>query len=153
MPRRLWWLIEIPAFVAFLWIPTLVGIRYGELPATIATHFRWDGSPNGYGEKGALLTIMAVGLFVYAVLSAVPFLPQNFQVPGERTTRKVEIAIGMIRVVKLEVTVFMAYLIWAMIEIGLGDATGISGLLHQLFLFGVLGTVGTGLFLTTRNAV
>lgn len=152
MPRGLWWLVEIPAVVAFLAVPAIVLMNYDSLPARIATHFGLSGRPDGYGDKGVLWVLAGVCAMVYLLLSAAPFYPQLMNVPEPRTPKKIGVAIGMIRILKLETMTFKAGLLWTMIETARGNAEGIGAMLPMGFLVCLLGTIGAGFVLMRRDA-
>ena len=151
MPKGPWIIVEIAAALALLCIPAVIFVSYSSLPAKIPTHFGLNGVPDRFGEKSTLVVLLIVGTSTFALMSAIPFNPELINVPGERTPRKIQTAIAMIRVIKLEVTVFMAYLVWTMIEVAKGHATSL-GVIPLVFLGTLLCTIAIGLFTTSRNA-
>lgn len=152
MPRGLWWLLEIPALAAFLAVPVLILTNYNSLPARIATHFGLSGKPDGYGDKGILWVMALAATIVYSLTSTAPFYPHLMNVPEPRTPKKIGVAIGMIRILKLETTVFIAALVWMMIETARGNAGGIGIVVPIGFAVCLLGTIGAGMILMNRDA-
>lgn len=151
MPKGYWWVIEAMSFGALLCIPAFVLSSYAELPATIPTHFGLSGTPDGYGDKSTMLFIVIVSGFVFTLMSTAPFHPHLINIPGPRTPEKIQTAIGMLRILKLEVMAFFAYLSWAMIRTALGAANGLGGVVPLVFVSALLLTIGIGLLLAIRN--
>lgn len=151
MPKGLSLGIETAALMAFLCIPAVIFTNYSSLPATIPTHFGLSGAPDRAGDKSTLILLLMTSGFVFTVLTITPFYPERINVLGERTPAKVQAAITMIRVVKLEVSTFFAYLVWTMIAIAKAQA-GSLGSAPLLFIAVLLATIAIGLFTTTRNA-
>lgn len=152
MPRGLWWLVEIPALAAFLAVPALLLTYYDGLPARIAVHFGLYGQPDGWGDKAMLWVVAGACTFMFVLLSATPFYPQLINLPMERTPRRLEMAVKMVRIVKLEATVFMAGLTWMMIETARGNANGIGALLPIGFMICLFATLGAGFVMMGRDA-
>lgn len=152
MPRGLWWLVEIPALAAFLAVPVLILTNYNSLPARIAIHFGLSGKPDGYGDKGILWVMAIAATIVYLLTAAAPFYPHLMNVPEPRTPKKIGAAIGMIRILKLETSVFIAALVWMMIETARGNAEGIGIVFPLGFTVCLLGTIGAGMILMNRDA-
>ena len=151
MPKGPWIAVEIAALLALLCIPAVIVSNYSGLPAQIPTHFGLNGLPDRTGDKSILILLLITGSFVFALLSATPFYPDLINVPGERTPARIQTVISMTRIVKLEVTAFMAYLVWTMIEVAKGHATSL-GVIPLVFLGTLLCTIAIGLFTTSRNA-
>lgn len=152
MPRGLWWLVEIPALAAFLTVPALLLAYYESLPARIAVHFGVYGQPDGWGDKSMLWVLAGACTFLFVMLSATPFYPHLINLPMERTPRRVEMAVKMVRILKLEATLFMAGLTWMMIETARGNTNGIGAILPLGFVICLLGTIGAGFVLMGRDA-
>ena len=71
---------------------------------------------------------------------------------GIVTPRRIEMAVKMLRILKLETMVFMAGLTWMMIETARGNANGIGAVLPLGFLVCLFGTLGAGFVLMGRDA-
>jgi len=152
MPRGLWWLVEIPALAAFLAVPAMLLVHFESLPARIAVHFGLYGQPDGWGDKSMMWVVAGACTFMFLLLSATPFYPELINLPMERTPRRVEMAVKMVRILKLEATVFMAGLTWMMIETARGNANGVGAVLPLGFVICLVGTMGAGFILMSRDA-
>lgn len=151
MPKGLWWIVEIVALCAFLAIPALTLYCYDALPATIPIHFGPSGAPDGFGDKSTLFFLLGTDLFVFAVLSAAPIYPNLINMPGPRTPAAIQTGIAIVRVVKLEVMLFMGYVTRSIIQTAHGYANGLGAIVPLLFVFALLSTIGAGFYLSTRN--
>jgi uncharacterized membrane protein len=122
MPKTLSRIVDTLALLAFAATLAMVYNEYAELPAHIPTHFGFTGKPDRYSDKSALILLAAIGGFTLALLSAIPFFPKWINVPGPRTPGNIARSIALIRVIKLEIMAFFAYLIWGIIQIAKGAA-------------------------------
>lgn len=150
MPKGLWWIVEIFAFCACLAAWAIVAAGYASLPAVIPTHFTLSGKPNGFGERSSLWLLLAVHTGVYVLLTSMPFFPHLINVPGERTERTIGASIAMVRVLKLEVMLLMAFLCSSIIRTAQGQQQG-TGAWPLVFVGLILSTVAIGLYSTTRH--
>lgn len=92
----------------------IVAYCWPYIPDQIPTHFNIHGEPDGWGGKGTLLFIAAACVGLFAMLSIAPRYPHLINVPGERTERKIDISINMLRALKLITSAMMAWIIWGM---------------------------------------
>ena len=152
MPRGQWWLVEIPSLAAFLAVPVMLLAHYQSLPARIAVHFGLSGRADGWGDKGMLWVVARASALTFVLMSMTPFHPELINLPMARTPRRIETAVKMLRILKLETMVFMAGLTWMMIETVRGNASGIGAVLPLGFLVCLFGTLGAGFVLMGRDA-
>jgi hypothetical protein len=150
MPKGIWLWMEIVAFCAFLAIWGIVLANYASLPETIPVHFGLSGKPDGFGGKQMLLVLLGVQTLLYGLMLSVPFFPDLINVPGPRTPGNIRAAIGMVRVMKVELMVFFAFLSNSMVETARGVAGGL-GLLPIGFVALILTTTAIGIYACTRN--
>jgi uncharacterized membrane protein len=150
MPRGIWLVLEIAGFCGLVAIWAIALASYGSLPERIPTHFGLSGEPDGYGGKGFLLVLVGVQTLLYGLLSVVPCFPDRIQVLGERTPGKIRAAIGMVRVLKVEMMVFFAFLTSSTVEAARGLSSGL-GLGPLLFVGLILITTAVGLYACSRN--
>jgi hypothetical protein len=151
MPKLPWLVVEIAAFIALLCIPAMIFTNYANLPPEVQTQIGFGAPSHRLNDKSMLVFFLVAASSVYALLSAAPFNSDLIGPPGKPKTRRIESAIAMIRMVKLEIMAFLAYLVWTMIEIPKGNAVSL-GHTPIIFVTVLLGTFAVGLFTTTRNA-
>lgn len=112
------WLMELLALAGLALLAGYAVYWYRFLPDTIPTHFSAGGKVDGYGSKGSLFMLPAIGLFIYALLTLVSLVPHTFNFPGKITPqnalRQYRLAIRLIRVLKI-VLVFLFFFIVMMI--------------------------------------
>jgi len=135
--------------VAFAGLVFLIGISthyYSALPATIPTHFNFKGEPDGWGGKGTLLLLPAIGVILYLGLTVLSRFPHLFNYPGTITesnaSRQYGIARQLISAVKVSLVVTFSYITWAMIQTARGIQNGLSpsfALIESPVLFAIIG--------------
>lgn len=152
MPRGIWWIVETATFAAFVSIGVLVINFWHALPAEIPTHFGAGGQPNATGDKASLFLLVFVAIILYSALTAMPFYPAAINVIGKRTPAKIRAAISMLRVLKLESMLLFLYIVWTIIQVGMGASTGLGVWMLPVALGVFLVTVATGLIYSTRYA-
>ena len=73
--------------IAFFAAPTIllagvvyVAVRYAQLPAEIPSHYNFYGEIDGYGSRGTLWIMPVIGILCDALMLAVSFFPQTWNV-------------------------------------------------------------------------
>lgn len=146
MPKGLWWIVDIASFCCWIAVLVIVFSRYDALPERIPTHFGLTGAPDAWGTRGNVFLLPVVASILQIMLTAAPFFPNSINVMGERTPAKINAAIAMLRIVKLETMVMMVFLVD-----GMTRAFHV-GTVPIVFLALILATVGAGLFYASRNS-
>lgn len=152
MPKGLWWMVEIASLGVFLFGPALLYSEWAGLPDTVPTHFGLDGTPNATGGKSSLLVLCAVNAAVYALLSASAFYPNLINLPGPRTPAANATRVSVARVMKLEISALFSCILWGIIEVANGRASGLCGIAMTGFAGVLLVTAVIGVFATKRHA-
>ena len=117
--RRTLETIGIAALAFMCWVT--YGAVYGadRLPDRIATHFKLNGQPDGWGSPTILLLIPAIALANYAGLTIVARFPSMFNYPvrmtDENRARLQAVALNMIVWIKVESVSLFAWIEWAII--------------------------------------
>lgn len=87
-------------------------IEWRLFPDTVATHFNFEGVPDGWGGKGNLLVMPIVSFFLYLLLTGISFFPDIMNVPGKVTEANratVDVLLtGMLVVTKFILVAFFA---------------------------------------------
>lgn len=94
-----------------------VAVRYASLPAEIPTHYNAFGEVDGWGSRGTLWIMPVIGILCDALMLAVSFFPQTWNV-GTRVTpfnrvRVYRLARDLIADLRLSLAVmFTAIAVW-----------------------------------------
>ena len=124
MRQKLWYHIATGVGALLLLGATLyVVLRWREIPAEVATHYSFSGVPEGYEDKGSLLSLLALSWVMYLVLVVTSFFPQTWNMPGRpafrsfsfgggsRSPRAMQAAADMLAVLRVEMAALFAWLL------------------------------------------
>jgi Protein of unknown function (DUF1648) len=116
------------------------------LPARIPRHFGWDGTVDGWGDRGALWVLPALGLALVIGLSLLERVPHLYNYPVKLTesTRGAAYVLGRQFVcgVKAIMAVTFSYLTFAVTEVALGASSGPGPWFTPALLAAVFGWLG-----------
>ncbi len=115
---------ESIAALGLLFTVGVVAIFYSRLPETIATHFNAAGVADRSGGKATLWLLVGNAIFVYAVMSAVSFLPLKVNLlrpltSEQESAAKVD-AFALVGWLKAEVVWMIGYVCLGIVRNGLG---------------------------------
>lgn len=116
-------MIGVSALLVLLTLARLAMV-YGELPATIPTHFGFNGEVDGHGRKSSLLVIAGCELLVWAVIVVNNILPQTINVPVFLMKRPAEEIVRGTRVLLNTMAVVICGFFWYIQEITVAIALG-----------------------------
>lgn len=99
----------------------LLILNWNSLPDQAPTHFTFDGTPDGFGGKTALILEPIVAVAFFALISVVQHFPKIWNFPVQLTAENMEreylIASFMLNAVKVLVTIiFLMSLLSALIS-------------------------------------
>lgn len=127
------WLNRVPEYLGLVAIGVLVAITYQgaeSLPARIPTHFGAGGLPDGWGPKSALYPPLGIVAVIYLGLTLLQRVPHIYNYPvkvTEANRKQLQgLAVGLVRWIKAEMTLTFAYLQWVVLQVGTGQAAGLS---------------------------
>lgn len=149
------WLLE--SLAAALLIVTVASLLsgYGALPASVPTHFGASGAPDDTGPKATLLLLPGVHVFLYVLLTAITPFPWTFNFPWkitpENAARQYRQAQLLIRSLKAELGLLLAYLTVRSIRVAHGAAAGVGVVFLPLVLVLLFGTVAGYFVLAARS--
>lgn len=149
MPKNLSRFVDLLAVLVFAATLALLFAEYATLPARVPAHFSFTGQPDRFSGKSSLLLLAFVNAATLALLTAVPFFPRWINVPGPRTPGNIARAIALVRIIKLEIAAFFAYLIRGIIQIANGAAETL-GLGVIVFVGLLIATIAIGLMKTSE---
>jgi uncharacterized membrane protein len=102
----------------------LVGYYYGQLPEEIPAHFNASGQPDRYDGKGILIFLPVLTTVLVAVLHFVKRIPHKFNylvnITEENAPFEYRKAVMMMRVLSVLTAMLMLFLVYKIIQGGLG---------------------------------
>ena len=86
----------------------LLLLNWNSLPDRVPTHFTFDGTPDGFGGKSALIREPIIAVVLFAIMTVAQHFPQIWNFPVQLTERNMEreylIASVMLNAVKVLIT-------------------------------------------------
>ena len=86
----------------------LLLLNWNSLPDKVPTHFTFDGTPDGFGSKSALIREPIIAVVLFAIMTVAQHFPQIWNFPVEITAQNMEreylIASVMINAIKVMIT-------------------------------------------------
>ncbi len=142
------WLNRVPEYLGLVALGTLVAITYQgavALPERIPVHFGLSGAPDGWGPKLMLYVLAGIVAVTYVGMTLVQRQSRKFNYPvkatDENRARLQMITVGLIRWLKAEIAALFAYLQGVVVQVGTGQAVGLSPAVMVGFMAALLGTV------------
>ncbi|MDN4166082.1 DUF1648 domain-containing protein [Cytophagales bacterium LB-30] len=124
------WILESFALVALLFTVYVVFKHYGALPDTIPSHYNAMGEPDDFRSKSLLFVLLGISVFQYLLLTGLSRIPHHFnyleEITPENAYSQYSKALKIVRISKLGVVLLFGYILWQTIQIGLGNAQGLS---------------------------
>lgn len=131
------------AGVAFMMIATVM--HYSNLPDQIPIHFNAAGNPDGYGAKSSILLLPILGVIMVVGMNFVAKIPHSFNylvtITEENAHYQYQKATRMMRAINAIIAGMFSYLLWASIQVALGNWTGLGSaflIVSMLLLFGTI---------------
>lgn len=117
---------------------------YGDLPATIPTHFGFNGEADGFGGKSSLLVTAGCEVLVWVVLIVGNFLPQTINVPVFLMKRPAEEIVRGTRLLLNAMAIVICAFFWYIQEITVAIAmgAGMAGLHPAALIVFMVGLFG-----------
>ncbi len=139
--------------IGLIGVATMVGLTafyYGQLPDQIPTHFNAAGQPDSYGEKSTLWFLVIAGIVIYSLILLVNRSPHlvNYSVPitDENAPRQYHNLQRMNRSMAAIISLCIAYIVYAVIEMSLGDRESLGPWFVLLFIGIIFGIIGYYLY-------
>ncbi len=142
------WLNRVPEYLGLVALGALVAVTYQgaeSLPARIPTHFGAGGLPDGWGPKSSLYPPLGIAAVIYLGLTLLQRVPELYNYPVQVTEanrkRLRSLAVGLVRWIKAEMALTFACLQWTVVQVGSGQAAGLSSAVMIGLAVLLLGTV------------
>lgn len=126
----------------------LVGAAYmlirfwPELPMVIPKHFGFSGEVDGWGDRSSLHVLLGANLFIYIMMTVVRLFPHTFNYPlaitADNAARQYQLAIWYMALLKAQVVWLFVYLQWQIIQVALGNSSGLGSWLIIAVLLALL---------------
>ncbi len=124
----------------------VVAFYYGDLPARIPIHFNGAGQVDGYGPKYTLWLLPVINLLLFYGLEAATranFKWFNYpvKITPENASVQHEIALQLLAVVRLLVTLLLAWITYATVMAALRPDERLNGWIIGGFLLALFGAI------------
>jgi uncharacterized membrane protein len=128
-------------FGPVVWLATV----WHSLPALLPSHFGLDGIPNHYASRDMVLLISGFSMGIYFLLFVVQRFPHRMNLPrrvGDPDRPRVEaLGVEMIGWLRLELAWMFAYILWAVVQVGMQRSEGLGAGFTLIVVGVVMGTV------------
>ena len=138
------WALEAVALAALVSAITLVGIYWAQIPdRVVELGYRYGRAPGIVGimtAKNALWMITVIDAVAYLGLTLGSSGQWLFQIPAEMERMAPQLRqmlFSMVIVMKTVLTLFVVYLVWALVNVGLRRGGGLSGGFLTVFTLAV----------------
>ena len=101
-----------------------------DLPDEKPKHFGFTGEADAWGDPSSLYILLGVNFLMYIMLTIIRRFPHTFNYPVQinenNAFRQYQLAVVYISLLKAQVVWLFAYLQWQMIQVALGNSTGLG---------------------------
>ncbi|GGE67981.1 DUF1648 domain-containing protein [Priestia taiwanensis] len=120
-------------------------IAYFSLSGEIPTHYNFQGEPDQFGDKGFILFIPCIALFIFLLFTGLSHFPDGLTYPKNMSEEGKEKMFRftrlMMQVLAFEIISFLLYLTVMDVQIAQDNAKGIGTYTGYLFIASVIITV------------
>ena len=113
-----------------------------DLPAVIPQHFASTGEVDAWGDPSSLYFLLGANFLLYIMMTAVRRFPHTFNYPVQITednaARQYQLAVLYISLLKTQVVWLFVYLQWQIIQVALGNSTGMGTWFVMVVLLALL---------------
>lgn len=119
--------------------------QWAKLPATVATHYNFFGTPDSYGSKSQFFALLIVETALYLLITVIIKFPWIYNTPYEITEKNAPVLYGimkeMLAVVNFEITASFSYILFAGFMVAKGRMHGLGNIFLIVFLAAVTLTI------------
>jgi len=119
----------------------LIGLRWGDIPERVATHFTLGGKPDAWGGRGVLFVIPVAATVLWLVQTFLALIPHVFnyawEITEENAAVQYRLAARLVRVLNLYVTLVFVAIEWFALQVAAGERAG----LPHIFVPAIVGLV------------
>ncbi len=140
--------LELIALAAIVATCAMTVWFWNALPQVIPVHFNLVGQADGWGSKTWLALMPALGIFAYALMTAVTRFPSLSAKPyrtDEQNARHYDMAKSLMPWLKAEMGLIYAFVQWSMINTALGAVSGLNPWIMLALVVVLLTTIGVHL--------
>lgn len=135
-------ILELISLIGLLGSAYILAKFWPDLPAAIPKHFGPTGEVDAWGDRSSLYFLLGINLFVYLMMTVIRWFPHTFNFPvtitADNAARQYQLAVWYISLLKAQVVWLFAYLQWQMIQVALGNSTGLGTWFILIVLLGFL---------------
>lgn len=129
--------------LAFMILATVM--HYPQLPDQIPIHFNAAGDPDSYGDKKMIMILPILSIIMVLGLNMLSKIPHTYNylvsITEENAHDQYQKASRMMRAINAIIAGMFSYILWASIQVALGNWTGLGStflILSMLILFGTI---------------
>ena len=141
-------ILEAAAAAGAISITTILFRYWKVLPETVPRNFDLLGNVSAWGSKSALATVSLTIVFFYLLLTAVGRFPHLFSYPWPITRHNAHVQYRIARSfllwLKTEIVWMFTFIQWKIVQVALGNATGLGAGFLPIALLIVNGTIVAG---------
>jgi hypothetical protein len=131
----------VGAFGPVVWLTSI----WNSLPEKLPSHFGLDGTPNHYASRDMVLLVAGFSIGMYFLLLVLQRFPHSMNLPrklGDPDRPRVEaLGVEMIGWLRLELAWTFAYILWAVVQVGMRRSDGLGGGFIYISVGAVFGTI------------
>jgi uncharacterized membrane protein len=125
-------------------------VMYQKLPSEVPMHFNISGDVDYWGPKWTIFILWSIGLVLYFINKKTQSLPHKYnyivKITVENARKQYELAIKMMSILKLELMLLIAYLLWSVVENAKGTLNNLNTFVMLGFLICLFSTLMLYLF-------
>jgi uncharacterized membrane protein len=126
-------ILEVISILSLLTFFIFTYFTWPSVPQRIPDHFGWSGTPNSWGSKGMLPTMLYVTIIIFILLSIISRFPRliNFPIPNNEDNSKshLQLRFSLILWIKAELVLFTTYIGIQGMRVALSQSEGLGSYL------------------------
>jgi uncharacterized membrane protein len=126
-----------------------------ELPATIPSHFGFNGEVDAWSSKSSLYMLLGVNVFLYLLMTIIRRFPYIFNYPVKITEKNAkkqyQLAVWYLAVLKAELVWLFVYLQWQIIQVALGSGSLLGPWFLAVVLIGLTVPIVIYIIIARKN--
>jgi hypothetical protein len=123
-------ILEIISLLGLLGAAYMLIKFWTDLPDKIPKHFGFTGEVDAWGDPSSLYFLLGVNLLMYIMMTIIRRFPHTFnypvQITADNAAQQYQLAIWYIALLKAQVVWLFVYLQWQIIQVALGNSTGLG---------------------------
>ncbi|RFU63928.1 DUF1648 domain-containing protein [Peribacillus glennii] len=142
---RLESVLNMVSLLVFCGMLMYLFLKWASLPNLIPIHFDSAGNPDGWGNKGVIWLLPLLGAVLWislTILETFPHLYNYMRLTKENVKVQYKNSRLLVNVLKNEILLIVAYLIWDSVQLASGNEAGLGVWDVTVFSIIVFGSIG-----------